>query len=163
MLADLAIAVDAPSSPLALARAASAARWLPAPGQSRPAAAAIADQPPTQAAIPGPVEQAIQQLRPGDPALLLRAAAIDQAARQLLTHAGQASAQPSPRATDAAARPRPGDAARLAASDCPAGLAIKPASSKPGNPTAPRRPTGFSPRPPRQPSRRSRPQSRRTG
>jgi hypothetical protein len=162
-LADLAIAADAPSSTLALARAACAAPRPPAPGHSQLAAAVVADGPLTQTVTPGPIERAVQQLRLDDPAMLLRAAAIDQAARHLLAQAGQASAQPSQHTADSPAPQQPGDAARLAARDCPAGLAIKLTSSKPGNRTVARPPAGPTPRPPRRPSDRSRPQSRRTG
>jgi hypothetical protein len=161
-LANLALAVGAPSSPLALARAACAPRQPSAPSPSQPAAA-LADGSPTHTATSGPLEQAIQQLRLDDPALLLRAAAIDQAARHLLAQAGQASPQPSPRPADTAARQLPGDAAQLAAKDCPAGLAIKPAGSNRGNRTAARPPLAPGPQPPRRSPGHSRPQSKRAG
>jgi hypothetical protein len=160
-LADLALATDAPSATLALARAASTSHQPPARSHSHPTptSATVADGPSTPAAMPGPVEQAVHQLRLDDPALLLRAAAIDHAARTLLTQAGQAAAQPSSRTTGNAARP--GDAARLAARGFPAGLAIKPAASTPGNRTAPRQPAGRHREQPHRPSHRSRPPSRR--
>jgi hypothetical protein len=161
VLADLALAVDVPSSSLALARAACAAYQPSASSASQSAAAAVADRLPTQTATSGPLEQAIQQLRLDDPALLLRAAAIDQAARHLFAQAERASAQSVPRTADTAAQQRPGDAARLAAKDCPAGVAIKPANSARGNQTVARPPTGAGARPPRRPSSRSRPQSKR--
>ena len=163
-LADLALAVDAPSSTLALARAACAPRRPPNPTPSYPTAAALAaraDGLPAQAATPGPVERAVQQLCLDDPAMLLRAAAIDHAARHLLDQAEQASAQPPPRTTDTAAQQRPGDAARLAANDCPAGLAIRSADSNCANQSVTRPPTGPSPRSARRPPSRSRPQPRR--
>jgi hypothetical protein len=159
-LAGLARTIGAPSATLALARAACTPHQPPGPSQ--PASAAVTGQPPTRTATPGPVEQAIQQLHLNDPALLLRAAAIDQAARQLLAQAEQTAPPPSPHAQDTTAHQRPGNAAQLAASDCPAGLAIKPPSSNHGNRTAARPPTGPSPRPPRRPPTRSQPQPRRT-
>jgi hypothetical protein len=162
VLADLALAVDAPSSALALARAACAAPRLPVPGQNNPqtASAAMADGRPTQAATPGPIEHAIQQLHLDDPAMLLRAAAIDQAARQLITQAEQASPQPSPSTTStrAAQRPTGQNPAQLAAHDAPHSPAAILASSQRPDPTRPAaRPTSRSrPASPRRPSQRPR-------
>jgi hypothetical protein len=83
-LDNLATAVNAPSSLLtATRRASAAARQQPPRQQSqRPAA-----QPPVVTPVPGRTEQALRKLRIRDPALLLRAAVIDQAARDLVTTA----------------------------------------------------------------------------
>jgi hypothetical protein len=145
-LAGLARAVDAPSTPLALAQAARTPHHPALPGPSQPALArpaAAANRPGATAAEPGPVEQVICRLRIDDPAVLLRAAAIDQAARQLITQAEQASPQPS--STRAARRPTGQGPARLAAQDAPHSPAAILASSQRPDPTRPAaRPTSQS-------------------
>lgn len=83
-LDDLAAGVNAPSSLLAAARHASAATRQEPPRRhgQQPAA-----QPPVVTPVPGRTEQALRKLRIRDPALLLRAAVIDQAASDLVTEA----------------------------------------------------------------------------
>ena len=83
-LDDLAVAADAPSSVLAAARQASTAT-RPSPGrqdnQQAPA------QPPIVTPVPGWTEHTLHNLQIRDPALLLRAAVIDEAAHELVTEA----------------------------------------------------------------------------
>jgi hypothetical protein len=77
-LDELATAIGAPSSVLAATRHAAPAAWHdqhPIP------------QPPTITPLPGRTEQALLKLQIRDPALLLRAAAIDHAARDLVAEA----------------------------------------------------------------------------
>jgi hypothetical protein len=83
-LDDLATAVNAPSSLLSAARRASAANRQEQRRQhdQQPIA-----QPPVVTPVPGRTEQALRKLRIRDPALLLRAAVIDQAASDLVTEA----------------------------------------------------------------------------
>ncbi|MGH3157459.1 MAG: hypothetical protein ACRDNF_12895, partial [Streptosporangiaceae bacterium] len=136
-LAGLALAADTPSSGLALARAAADPHRSSQPGGTGPRnlanAAALGDQPDAGAPDPGPVEQIIRGLRVADPIVLLRAAAIDTAARTLISQAEQMSSQSSPQSNDAAAARRhpPGNAARLAAKDNPP----HPAAGIPGSNT----------------------------
>jgi hypothetical protein len=129
------------------------------PGHSQPAPvrpAAAADRPGATAPEPGPVEQVICRLRIDDPAVLLRAAAIDQAARQLITQAEQTSPQPS--STCAARRPTGQNPAQLAAQDTPHSPAAILASRQRPDPTRPAaRPTSRSrPASPRRPSQHPR-------
>ncbi len=80
----LAAAADAPSSLLAAARQAPTAT-RPSPGRhdnQRPAA-----QPPIVTPMPGWIEHALHNLQIRDPALLLRAAVIDEAAHELVAEA----------------------------------------------------------------------------
>jgi len=131
-LAALALATDAPSSTLALARAAS----VPGPhgpeqDEISPAPAAPADGLGVLTSRPGPTEQAIRKLHVKDPIVLLRAAAIDDAGQQLIAQAEQLSGQASPRSTGVTARRRPpGGPARLAAKDSPHGPAAALASGE---------------------------------
>jgi hypothetical protein len=127
-LADLALAADAPSSPLALARAAADPHHSSQPGETSQHSLANQAEPGNRpdAGIPepGPVEQIIRGLRVADPILLLRAAAIDTAARALISQAERMPGQPRPQTNDAPARRHPpGNAARLAAKDNPPHLA----------------------------------------
>jgi hypothetical protein len=82
-LDELAIAVSAPSSMLALARRAAAGSHR---GQRRHPRHQAARQAPTVTAarLPGRTEKALLKLQIRDPALLLRAAVIDQAASELI-------------------------------------------------------------------------------
>jgi hypothetical protein len=81
---DLASAVNAPSNLLAAARRASAeARQQQRCSQGQRSVR----QPHLATPVPGRTEQALLKLQIRDPALLLRAAVIDQAARDLLTEA----------------------------------------------------------------------------
>jgi hypothetical protein len=79
-LDNLASAVNAPSSVLAATRRAGATR--PLPRGRRPGAEHYLHGP-----APGRTEQALRKLRTRDPALLLRAAVIDQSARDLVAEA----------------------------------------------------------------------------
>jgi hypothetical protein len=83
-LDDLAIAVDAPSSMLAAARRASRGAWR---DQRRQQDQLPALRPHPVTPVPGRTEQALRKLQIRDPALLLRAAVIDQAARDLVAEA----------------------------------------------------------------------------
>ena len=83
-LDDLATAVNAPSSLLAAARRASATARQ---DQRRQQDQRPAPRPHIVTPVPGRTEQALRKLHIRDPALLLRAAVIDQAARDLITEA----------------------------------------------------------------------------
>lgn len=84
ILDDLAITLDSPSKILAIARRASIAD---PPGHDPHVARHPAPQTPTAATVPGPTEQTLLKLQIRDPALLERAAIIDQAARDLVAAA----------------------------------------------------------------------------
>jgi hypothetical protein len=152
-LAALAIATDAPSGTLALARVASVPRpQIPGQDQIPPAVAAPAGRPAAVPARPGPTEQAIRKLRVKDPVVLLRAVAIDDAAQQLIAQAEQLSGQASPGDTGVTARRRPpGGPARLAAQDFPhspaAAVASRENRSKAGASRRPRPARNPRPRP----------------
>jgi hypothetical protein len=119
-LDDLATAVDSPSSLLAAARQAPAEARQEPRRQQQPAA-----PPYIITSVPGRTEHALRELQIHDPALLLRAAVIDQAARDLVAEAatkahsrdtvtfGPAS-RPAPGAPSAASPP-----ARVASQDTP--------------------------------------------
>jgi hypothetical protein len=132
-LAALAVATDAPSGTLALARVASVPRpQIPGQDQILPAVGALADRSAAVSAMPGPTEQAIRKLRVKDPAVLLRAVAIDDAGQQLIAQVGQLSGQASAGGRGVPARRRPpGGPARLAAQDSPHRPAAALTSSKP--------------------------------
>ena len=103
-LDELSIAAAAPSKPLALARAAASAQSSRRGSQPRPDDG-IPGNPPlsgtpfthSRAATgrPGPVEEAIRARHISDPVILLRAAAIDNAARQLITQAENTTSESS--------------------------------------------------------------------
>ena len=142
-LDELAIAARAPSKTLALARAAAPAQSRRPGSQPRPDDGIPGDQQPAAnpfthtrapADRPGPVEQAIRQRRISNPVMLLRAAAIDSATRQLITQAENAT--PGPDSLDTPAnRPRAaGSAAQLAAQSFPHNLATRPAAWQPPRP-----------------------------
>jgi len=103
-LGELAITLDAPSKALALARAAvpGPARRRSGPGidvRSRrdlPRAGLPFTETRASTVPPGPVEQAVRQHGISDPVVLRRAAAIDDAARDLIALAGQADTAPEP-------------------------------------------------------------------
>jgi hypothetical protein len=153
-LADLALASNAPSSTLALARAAARPRHVSGLEESvHPGRAAPGDRREARPAERGPVERAVRSLQVADPILLLRAAAIDNAARQLIAQAEQAARPSGQQANDAPAvrRSAAGSAARLAAKDTPSAY---PAVSAEGDhaQAATRRPgVGRAPRSPRAP------------
>ena len=140
-LDELAIAMAAPSKPLALARAA-------APVQSRrrggrdtwpdddsrhdlPRAGVSFRHSRASTGLPGPVERAVRQRRASDPVILLRAVAIDNAARDLIglaEHAGTPHKRAAQENTD-----RPRDAVLLAAQ----GFPHDPVVQQPVNPSQP--------------------------
>jgi hypothetical protein len=122
-LDDLAAAVDAPSSLLAAARQAPDA-WPEALRQDDQRPASL---PPVVTPVPGRTEHALRDLQIHDPALLLRAAVIDQAARDLVA---EATAKVNSRATVSipdcpvcqtapGARQAPGPPVRIARQDAP--------------------------------------------
>jgi hypothetical protein len=127
-LDDLAAAVDAPSSLLAAARQASLVLQpkLPARHEQGPS-----PQLPAVTPMPGQIEQALRQLQIRDSALLLRAAVIDQAARDLVS---EATVKLSSRVTVTvpacppapAARQVPGEPARIARQGAPLTLHALP-------------------------------------
>jgi hypothetical protein len=132
-LAELAVATNAPSSTLALARAASALRPQIVEQDQIPATAAASEDrwPGAGQSMPGPIEQTVRKLRVKDPMVLLRAAAIDDAGQQLITQAEQLSSLASPRSAGVTAQRGPlGGSARLAAKDSPLGLAARLATSE---------------------------------
>ncbi len=139
-LDELAVAARAPSKTLAFARAAAPSQSRRPGSQPRPDDGIPGDQQPAAnpftrtrapADVPGPVEQAIRQRRISDPVMLLRAAAIDSAARQLITQAENTT--PGPDSLDTPAnRPRVvGSAAQLAALSFPRDLTVRPAAGQP--------------------------------
>lgn len=159
-LAAVAIATDAPSSALALARAAADPHRSSSPEgrDQRRTPEAAAPEDPHDAAVPqpGPVERTIRSLKVTDPIVLLRAAAIDTAARTLISQAEQMSGQPDRQDNDPATAQRhsSSDAARLAAKDNPPRLAGRLAGSETGNHAqvaARRLRAGHAPQPPRAP------------
>jgi len=107
-LDELAIAVTAPSKALALARAAASVQTRRRGGQDTwPHDSGRYEPPRVRAAfrdsrastgLPGPVERAVRQRQVSDPVVLLRAAAIDNAARDLIGRAEHAGTPPKPAA-----------------------------------------------------------------
>jgi hypothetical protein len=132
-LDDLAAAVSAPSSVLATTRQAPAAarHQLPDHRGLRPA-----PQPPVSTVVPGWTEHALRKLQIHDPALLLRAAVIDQAAHDLV-----AEATAKARSRDTATRPAPGTQhapglpARVTSQDAPLHPRTGQAVNQPLSPT----------------------------
>jgi hypothetical protein len=86
-LDDLALAARVPSRVLAAPHALPGATSLCRPPPVRTPAHASSDQAPAMAVQPGSIEEAVRDLQFTEPDLLLRAAAIDEAARNLLTEA----------------------------------------------------------------------------
>ena len=105
-LDELAISVAAPSKPLALARAAVSAQTRRRGGQDTwpdddsrhdlPHADVSFRHSRATTGLPGPVERAVRQRRAYDPVVLLRAAAIDNAARDLVGLAERAGTPQQP-------------------------------------------------------------------
>ena len=142
-LDQLAVAARAPSKTLALARAAAPAQSRRAVSQPRPDDGIPGDPRPegvpfthsrASTGTPGPVEQAIRQRRISDPVMLLRAAAIDSAARQLITQAENATPVPDPPDAPTNRRRVVGSAAQLAALSFPRDLTVRPAAGQPPRP-----------------------------
>jgi len=143
-LDDLATAVDAPSSLLAAARQApaTARQQLPAHHDQRPAP----PPPPAVAPVPGRTEHALRKLHIRDPALLLRAAVIDQAARDLVAEAA-ARVRSRDTATIPATRTAPGTQQapdrpdRVASQDTPLPLHAAPVVDQPLTTSTPAAPS----------------------
>jgi hypothetical protein len=175
-----AVTLDLPSSLLATAREAAAHQRHPVPqrqdsppprrgslpesaalGRAGPAASSAdftpSPNPPTSAVTParrpGPVEQAILRLGLTDQPLLLRAAAIDKAGRDLIAEARQTAARSAPQLASptGAIRPNPaGDAAQLAASSFPSSPAAPLTGHRPEaspQPASRQAPKAHAPRP----------------
>jgi hypothetical protein len=142
-LDDLAAAVDAPSSVLAAARHAPAATryQLPDHRYQRPA-----PPPPAVIPVPGRTEHALRKLQIRDPALLLRAAVIDQAARDLVAEAA-AKVRSRDTATIPATRTAPGTEqapdrpARVASQDTSLPLNAAPVVNQPLTTSTPAAPS----------------------
>ncbi len=140
----LAVTMNAPSRILAAARAtttstARACTPPAAPSQRDEPVSEPSSQPGLAApAPPGPVEQAVRDLGAADLIVLLRAQAIDKAARKLLTEARDGCREPGP---PGLAEPRrsPAPPART-----PARLAAKSFPLGPAPPIADRQPAGGS-------------------
>jgi hypothetical protein len=136
----LAVAADAPSKALALARAAAPAQsrrrgTQPHPDNGVPGDPPLSDTPFTHSRAatgrPGPLEEAIRARRVSDPVILMRAAAIDNAARQLII---QAQSTPSPftsPGTPVNRQRSASSAAQLAAQSFPDDLTTRPAARQP--------------------------------
>jgi hypothetical protein len=83
----------------------------------------------------GPVEQAIRDRRVSDPVILLRAAAIDNAARELITQAEKAAPAANSSDTPPGSRRAAASAAQLAAQSFPRGPATGPSTGQPSHST----------------------------
>ena len=155
-LDELSIAASAPSKALALARTAASAQSSRRGSQPRPDDGIPGDPPlsgtpftHSRAATgrPGPVEEAIRARRVYDPIILMRAAAIDNAARQLIIQAEDATPASSSPDTPANIRRPASSAAQLAAQSFPYDQTARPAAGQP--PRSARRTTSSSSRVPR--------------
>ncbi len=147
-LATLVLATGAPSATLALTRAACDPHHTQTGSRQNPD---TPGQPGITAATPGPTELAIRNLQVTDSAVLLCAATIDRAARQLI-----ALARPEP-GQETTGRPQlTSRATQLAAQDLPKPLAIgaarsdhvkrvRPAPSRPDSSQRPRSPRSTRP------------------
>jgi hypothetical protein len=148
LLDELTVATRAPSMPLALARAAVSVQTH---RRIRLANVGTDDALPDKAAPfmnsrgstgrAGPLEQAMVDCRVSDPVLLLRASAIDNAARQLIIQAESMSPEPGKPDTRESRHFPAHYAAELAARSFPqgprAGLSAEIDRLRPGNPTVP--------------------------
>lgn len=110
VMEELVITIDAPSALLALARTLGPAHQVTAPagrafsGHSRLAATPAQQGLPAEAQEPGPVEGKLIRLGVTDPFILLQAAAVDHAGRDLIAGATQAPAEHSPLISKRSAR-----------------------------------------------------------
>ena len=138
-LDELSVTAGTPSKMLALARAAASAQSRrpgsqPRPDDGIPGGPQPADIPFTHSRAstgrPGPVEQAIRERHISDPVMLLRAAAIDNAARQLIAQAQDATPVSSSPDTPTSRRRAAGSAAQLAAQSFPRDLTARPAAGQ---------------------------------
>jgi hypothetical protein len=129
-LDEIAIAVAAPSKALALARAAAVAQTRRRGGQDTwpnndtshdlPRADVSFRDSRATTGLPGPVERAVRRRRIHDPVILLRAAAIDNAARDLIGLSANADIPPRPGVQEnAGSAPQVHGAVQLAAQSFP--------------------------------------------
>jgi len=139
-LDELAVAAGAPSKVLALARATSLVQ-SPQPGNQNqsgdatppgrlPAGASFRESR-TSTGRAGPVEQTIRDYGVSDPIVLLRAAAIDNAAWRLITQAENAAEMPNPSGTSKGQRRIVGTPAQLAAQSFPHDTLARPSDQQP--------------------------------
>ena len=142
-LDELSIAAAAPSKALALARAAAPAQSSrrgsqPRPDDGIPGEPPLSNTPFTHSRAatgrPGPVEEAIRARRVADPVILLRAAAIDNAARQLIIQAENATSASNSLDTPTNIRRPASSAAQLAAQSFPYDLTARPTAGQPPSP-----------------------------
>jgi hypothetical protein len=135
-LDEIAIAVAAPSKALALARAAAVAQTRRRGGQDTwPGNDTSHDLPRADVSfrdsrattgLPGPVERAVRKRRVHDPVILLRAAAIDNAARDLMGLSANAGEPPGPGIQEnAGSALEVHDAVQLAAESFPHDLVVR--------------------------------------
>jgi hypothetical protein len=137
-LDELSVTAGTPSKMLALARAAASAQSRRPGSQPRPDGIPGGPQPAdipfthsrASTGRPGPVEQAIRERHISDPVMLLRAAAIDNAARQLIAQAQDATPVSSSPDTPTSRRRAAGSAAQLAAQSFPRDLTARPAAGQ---------------------------------
>jgi len=135
----LAVASGAPSRVLALARAATAAQAHRSHSQgrhdSRVTQGAFAGTPfrhsRASTGNAGPVERAIRDRHVSDQVILLRAAAIDNAAHQLVAQAENTRPTPNLPDTSVNSQHAASNAAQLAAQSFPRGLGARPSAGQP--------------------------------
>lgn len=145
-LDEIAIAVAAPSKALALARAAAVAQTRRRGGQDTwpdndtshdlPRADVSFRDSRATTGLPGPVERAVRKRRVHDPVILLRAAAIDNAARDLMGLSANADEPPRPGIQEnAGSALQVHDAVQLAAESFPHDLVLRQPvnASRPGS------------------------------
>ena len=143
----VAVTMNTPSRILAAARAATStthATSTPDTALGRPGEPAwdtVSEPGPAAPAPPGPVEQAVRKLGTADLIVLLRAQAIDKAARKLIAEAKENTREPGtpgPARSTSRAVPRARTPARLAASSFPVSPRVAMAGhQKPGPPPQP--------------------------
>ena len=138
-LDEIAIAIAAPSKTLALARTAAAVQTRRRGGYStwpdedssyqQPGVGMAFKHSRASTGLPGPVERSVRARHADDPVLLLRAVAIDNAARQLIGLADNQSAPPEPGVdVGAGGAGHSHDAVRLAAQSFPDGAVLNPSA-----------------------------------
>ena len=139
-LDEIAIAIAAPSKTLALARAAAPVQtrrrggystWPDEDGSYHPPHVGVSfKHSRASTGLPGPVERAVRARRADDPVILLRAVAIDNAARQLIGLADNGSAPPEAGIQEDIDDARHSqDAVQLAAQNFPNGTVLPPSAS----------------------------------
>ena len=139
-LGELAVAAGAPSRVLAFARAAALVQSNRRGGPSRPDIGISRSLLPSRAPFgdarattgqPGPVEQTIRDRGISDPLILLRAAAIDNAASRLITQAWSGTPAASPRDTRKNEQHPVGTEVQLAAQSFPHSRPVRPSAKQP--------------------------------